>query len=287
MSAFRSPEESAPGPRFAPFQFAKDLQLNTWRALAVHSSSQGPLGFVRFPISLCALLSEGAPSHVGPNNARGARMNPLGFWSALMIFVGSVAYAVAVAVGFASAGLTKPIIDPALAVMQMITMVIAPAFVMLMAALHVGLASERKAYSLAAFGFAIVLAGVTTCQHFVQLTVLRRLGSSSFVWPSPLYAVELLAWDLFLGLSLLFAAAVFRGDRLDRGIRLGMRLVGILCIVGLLGPATGDLRLQLIATFGYVVLFPFVALLLTIRFRRPGRQLDPSLNLELAVSSST
>jgi hypothetical protein len=214
-------------------------------------------------------------------------MNPLGFWSALMIFVGSVAYAVAVAVGFASAGLTKPIIDPALAVMQMITMVIAPAFVMLMAALHVGLASERKAYSLAAFGFAIVLAGVTTCQHFVQLTVLRRLGSSSFVWPSPLYAVELLAWDLFLGLSLLFAAAVFRGDRLDRGIRLGMRLVGILCIVGLLGPATGDLRLQLIATFGYVVLFPFVALLLTIRFRRPGRQLDPSLNLELAVSSST
>ena len=48
--------------------------------------------------------------------------------------------------------------------------------------------------------------------------------------------MDLLAWDLFLGLSLLFASRVFKGDRLHTAIRLTLTLSGALCVAGILGP---------------------------------------------------
>jgi hypothetical protein len=49
------------------------------------------------------------------------------------------------------------------------------------------------------------------------------------------YALELLAWDLFSGLSLLFAAPVFRGGKLEDAVRTGLYVGGTLCIAGILG----------------------------------------------------
>ena len=104
--------------------------------------------------------------------------------------------------------------------------------------------------------------------HFVELTALRQMGSAGLVWPSIPYALELLAWDVFLGISLLFAAHTFKGSRLEESVRAGMFFVGFLCIAGTLGPALGDMRFQFIAVAGYAVVLPVVFLLLALLFRR-------------------
>ena len=195
-------------------------------------------------------------------------MSRLGFWSALSFFGVGVAYIITLAVGLAAAGLTKPIVDPVLAIMELLTLLSAPLAVVTMAAVHSRTSSDDKIYSVVALVFMAMMAGVTMSVHFVELTALRQMGSAGLAWPSVPYALELLAWDVFLGLALLFAAPVFRGSRLEGSVRVGMFLAGFLCIAGASGPALGDMRFQFIAVAGYVVVLPIVFLLLAILFRR-------------------
>ena len=90
----------------------------------------------------------------------------------------------------------------------------------------------------------------------------------SFTWPSVPYALDILAWDLFFGLSMLFAAPVFRGDRLRTSIRLLMIVSGVLALGGLSGAVVGDMQLRMIGVVGYAGVFPVVTVLLTIVFWR-------------------
>jgi hypothetical protein len=68
-----------------------------------------------------------------------------------------------------------------------------------------------------------LLAGVTSVVHFCVLTLSRQREFAGrpweslvfpFAWPSVVYALDTLAWDVFIPLSVLFAALVFRGSRL-------------------------------------------------------------------------
>ena len=51
-----------------------------------------------------------------------------------------------------------------------------------------------------ALAFMVLVTGLTATVHFIDLTALRQTGMEGIVWPSAIYAVELLAWDVFLGL---------------------------------------------------------------------------------------
>ncbi|MBK9400624.1 MAG: hypothetical protein IPN36_07105 [Bacteroidetes bacterium] len=120
-------------------------------------------------------------------------------------------YAIVVGFGIAQVGLDKPIIDPTLAVMEAITLVSAPLIVILLAAVS-GLASpERKVFGVLALTFGAIMAGLTSAVHFVTLTAGRQMNFTTLDWPSTLYSVELLAWDVFLGLALVFAAPAVTG----------------------------------------------------------------------------
>ena len=74
-----------------------------------------------------------------------------------------------------------------------------------------------------------------------SLTIARRVplanalaNQFSFVgWPSVALALDLLAWDVFLGMSLLFAAIVFAGER---RVQAGLFLTAGLCLGGAAGP---------------------------------------------------
>lgn len=95
----------------------------------------------------------------------------------------------------------------------------------------------------------------------------------SFQWPSVAYALDILAWDGFFALSVLFAAPVFSGSRLTAAIRALLIASGVLSLGGLSGVIVGDMRLRNIGVIGYVGVFPVVALLLTILFHRtPTRE---------------
>ena len=65
-----------------------------------------------------------------------------------------------------------------------------------------------------------MLAGLTCSVHFVILTLSRQPEFTaqpwlplvlSFKWPSVVYALDILGWDDFFPLSMLFAAPVFWG----------------------------------------------------------------------------
>jgi len=161
--------------------------------------------------------------------------------------------------------------DPFLAILELLILLSALLLVALMAALHAVAPPDRKTHALAAFAFTLLFAALTSSVHFVMLTSGRQahLGGTPaplLSWPSPAMAVDFLAWDVCLGLALLFAAPIFAGRGLETGIRHTMFLSGTLCLAGVLGPASGDLRLQWLAIVGYAVGFPVACALVAIRF---------------------
>ena len=146
-----------------------------------------------------------------------------------------------------------------------------------MVAVHAWAPAEARVFSLTALVFMSLLAGLTCSLHFVILTVGRQPAFAqlawtplllSFEWPSVTYALDILAWDVFFALSVLFAAPVFRGSRLATSIRVLLVASGTLALGGLSGVVVGDMRLRMIGVVGYVGVFPVAALLLAILFYR-------------------
>jgi hypothetical protein len=167
--------------------------------------------------------------------------------------------------------------DPYLPLLEWLIVLSAPPMLAMMAAVHTRARPEHRASSLAAFGFMILCTGLTAAIHFARLTVVRLLAPGvvlefttllSFQWPSVAFALDLLAWDLFLGLSLLLAAGSFDGAGLESWLRRVLRVSGALCVAGLLGPALGDLRFQVLAIAGYAGLFPIACLMMAVVFAR-------------------
>jgi len=189
-----------------------------------------------------------------------------------------VAYAVTLAVGFAS--LESPdeqIGDPMFTILEVLILALMPAMIALMVAVHAWAPARLKTLSLTSLVFTALLAAVTCGLHFVVLTLSRQeafAGLSwlplvlSFKWPSVVYALDILAWDVFFALAVLFAAPLFGGGRLARWIRVVLATSGVLAFGGPAGAVTGDLPLRNIGIVGYVGVFLVAAVLLGVLFRR-------------------
>lgn len=183
----------------------------------------------------------------------------LGYWSGTAIVAVGAAYVVVLGAGFARHGLSEPIADPILAVMEVLTIVSAVPVMTLCAALHVSTVPPRRVWSLLALCFASMFAVATIAVHTVELTAARQLGRAGLVWPSTAYAVELVAWDILLGLCLLAVWAALGTDRAVRRLRAVVMLTSICCLAGIAGPVVGNMRWQLIGVFGYSILLPAAA----------------------------
>src|SRR5262245_32735259 len=106
----------------------------------------------------------------------------IGIGSALAIVVLSAAY---IATGATWLGVNASAArvqglepsEPFLAILETLILLLTPAMVGLFAAVHAYAPADRKTCSLAAFGFGVLLAGITGVVHFVQLTSIRRTGN--------------------------------------------------------------------------------------------------------------
>jgi len=206
----------------------------------------------------------------------------LGIFSAAATVVMLVAYAATLAVGLASLeSPQQPIGDPMFTVLEVLILGIMPAMVALMVAVHAWAPTDAKTLSLASVVFMGLLAGVTSAVHFSILTLSRQpefVGQPwlplvfSFEWPSVAYALDILGWDVFFALSMLFAAPVFGGSRLAAWIRVLMIASGVLALAGLSGVVVGDMQLRNIGIVGYVGVFLVVAALLAVLFHRTTPQ---------------
>ena len=169
-------------------------------------------------------------------------------------------------------------VDPYLAILEALIILAAVALVVMMAAVYLYAAPNRKTHSLAALAFMISFSMNTCSVHFASLSVGRQIDPRALPWlfqqisfnswPTLAMALDLLAWDFFLGLSLLFAAPVFNGDRLQDRIRIGLAVDGILCLAATLGPATGYMQIQYLGIAGYAFVLPVVCILIAMLFAR-------------------
>jgi hypothetical protein len=210
------------------------------------------------------------------------RVRMLGFWSARTIFLIEVVYVAVFVAGFASIRNTgDPLPDPYLAIAEILILVMAPLMVSLMLAIHQCAPKQAKPFTQVALGWMLAAAAFTTVVHFVQLTVARHIDPATFPgyagifgwqWPSTFYAIDIVAWDVFFGLALLFAVPAFahRGDATL--VRRGLILSGSLCLIGLVGPFANVLGLRTIGIVGYTMVFGLTCLPLSRTFKAgPGR----------------
>jgi hypothetical protein len=217
-----------------------------------------------------------SPVADGGDDPPNKHVRMLGAWSALTLFLIEVAYVAVFVVGFASIRNTSdPLPDPYLAIAEILILVMAPIMVCLMLAIHQCAPKQAKPFTQVALGWMLAAAAFTTVVHFVQLTVARHIDSATFPgyagifgwqWPSTFYAIDIVAWDVFFGLALLFAVPAF--TRRDATlVRRGLILSGSLCLIGLVGPFANVLGLRTIGIVGYTVVFGLTCLPLSRTFR--------------------
>jgi hypothetical protein len=194
------------------------------------------------------------------------------------VFLLNVAYIVPLTLGFLSLkSPLDPIGEPYITTMELLILLMAPFYVVSMVVIHYYAPPERRIYSLTALAFMVLLAGLTSCVHFVIITVGHQIEATglawvplfiSFKWPSATYALDILAWDVFFPLSILFAAPVFGGGRLEAGVRIVMIVGGVLALAGLIGVPLANMNYRNIGIVGYALVAPVAFLLLGILFGR-------------------
>jgi hypothetical protein len=205
------------------------------------------------------------------------RVRAIGTWSARAIVALEAAYIVVFILGFASLGNTSdPLPDPYLAIAEVLILVMAPILVMLMMAIHECAPAPAKPFTQVALGWMVATAALTFTVHFVELTVARHVNPATFPgynyifdfkWPSTFYAIDIVAWDVFFGLSLLFAVPAFTRPS-DALVRKGFIASGSLCLIGLIGPFANALGWRTIGILGYTIVFALVCIPLSRTFER-------------------
>lgn len=216
----------------------------------------------------CSMSDEARSAITG--SSRALLLGRITAWAVASLYVGYIAVLFA---GGVTRGVPR---EPYLAIAEVLTIVGALLQVALCGSIYECASPTDKRSSLIALGWMLVMAGLTITVHFVQLTVGRQIDVVGmpvlarilgWEWPSFLYAIELAAWHLFFGLSLLFAASTFRGRGREALVRSGLRIIGLLCVVGLVGPAVGNLNWRMVGAFAYGVLFPITCVLIALVFR--------------------
>ena len=139
-----------------------------------------------------------------------ATARSLGIFSAAVTVILLVAYTVTLSVGLASLeSPDQPIGNPMFTILEVLIILMMPAMVALMVAVHAWAPTHAKTPTLTAVVFMGLLAGVTCVVHFCVLTLSRQPEFAGrpweplvfpFAWPSVVYALDILAWDVFFPL---------------------------------------------------------------------------------------
>ena len=207
----------------------------------------------------------------------------IGFAAALITAILLVFYAIVLFLGYlASTSSEEPISGKLFTLMEILILLMMPAMVTLMAALHARTPGELQIMSHLAVVFMAVSAGITCTVHLLIVLLSPHPAFNeqpwfslifAFTWPSVVYAADILAWDFFFPLSVLFAAATMNGSPLASWIRRLLIVSGVVAASGLIGAFLGNMQLRDIGVVGYVGVFLLATGLLAGLFYReiPGK----------------
>ncbi|MBL8546905.1 MAG: hypothetical protein JNL81_10600 [Hyphomonadaceae bacterium] len=173
------------------------------------------------------------------------------------------AYATVTAAGFAALRAPgEPIPDPYFTVMEALILALAPVLILVMVVVHAWAAPARKRFAFAAIVFMAITAALTSIVHVAVLTLSRAPAFAAYArwlefrWPSPVYALDILAWDVFFALSVGCAAFVFDGGGAAAWVRRLFVVSSVLSAAGLLGVVLSDMMVRNIGIVGYAIVFP-------------------------------
>lgn len=202
----------------------------------------------------------------------------LGVLAGYAVALLSIAYAVVLGIGLLTLPAPdSPIQDPWFTCMELLILGLAPTMVALTVGLYVWVPVHRKSCALLGVVFMSMCVLVTCCVHFAVLTLSRQPAFEAvnwqtqvfaFRWPSVVYALEILAWDVFFPLAALCAALAIQGSGLAGHARRLLFASAAFALIGLAGVPAGSMNIRNIRIVGYVVSFPIAAFLLAIVFRR-------------------
>jgi hypothetical protein len=204
--------------------------------------------------------------------------HPFGVAAATAVALLCFVYACVVAIGL----LTLPSPDhqiqqPWFTLMEGLIIAIAPAMVVLAAALHTWAPQQRKSVALASVAFSSMCAVLTCVVHFAILTLSRQPAFAeqawadvvfSFKWPSVAYAIDILAWDVFFPLAALCAAAAIQCPCVAAAARGLLAVSAALAFIGLVGVPLANMQFRNVGIIGYAVTFPLAAAFMVVLSRR-------------------
>ena len=174
-----------------------------------------------------------------------------------------------------------PISNPYFTIMELLIIIIAPLLVLIMVTILKYASENYKIFAIIALIFMSIMATITSSVHFVILTVKSHFDAInpvnsqiffSFTWPSIVYALDILAWDVFFALSMIFAAFVFNNDRIEKIIKYFMLASGVLALLGIIGVPIANMTVRNIGIIGYAIISPIAISILTILYVRIYRE---------------
>lgn len=229
-----------------------------------------------------------------PDRTMPRPVNQIGFWSAVFATVFSVGYGIAVIIMVVStltatespSGLTG--IDLIVATFQPVQMLplipsllLVPAFVILMVSIHYYAAPEKKIWSHLGIAFALIYAAMSAINYITQLTIVRLSilnketdGLSMFVMGNSHSIFWALASSYaFMNLAMLFAGSVFEGGRLEQSIRRLFYANGASAVITIFGVAVDSPMIYLLGSLvPWCVIFSWATILLAMLFKRNHRE---------------
>jgi hypothetical protein len=161
-----------------------------------------------------------------------------------------------------------------------VTILSAPAILVIFAVITQLAPPEKAAYATAGLSFAGLFVAMVSINRFVQLTVVRLSppGAPSadlarflpYSADSVMFSLEILGWGFFLSLATFFVAPLFSGARLQRAIRWLLVVFGLFSFMSVIGFATATP----ITAAGFVAWGPVLlalAILWVILFKREAK----------------
>jgi len=170
-------------------------------------------------------------------------MRKTGLIAGWAVFCLGIAYGVVLLMGLLSLKSPQDAIgDPYFSLLKLLIILIMPPVVIALIALRERANAKTKVFGTIAASFASIATAITCSVHFVILIASRPIAATglqhsellfSFKWPSVAYALDILAWDFFFSLSLLFAVPLLGHKALEKVIRILLIVSGVLSLAGL------------------------------------------------------
>ena len=201
----------------------------------------------------------------------------VGFWaSSLVAALGAIYLALLVGY-FATVGFAFPPTPFVQAVGGLVTILSAPAILVVFAVIAHLARKEKAALGAIGLSFSILFVAMVSINRFVQLTIVRLSPPAAqaadlarflpYSTDSIMFALEILGWGFFLSIGCLFVAPLFSGPTLQRSIRWLFVLFALFSLMSVVGFATATpITAAAFVAWGPILLA--LSVLLAILFRR-------------------